>query len=80
MRPPHAARTRSTDPDDYQDVPRPTGSRTVAKDAVYAEPVKSGTEPVMLDRAYETNARTISRQQAALAGARLANLLNAVLQ
>jgi hypothetical protein len=46
----------------------------------YAEPVKSGMEPYMLDRQYETNARNIARQQAALAGTRLANLINEALK
>jgi ATP-dependent Zn protease len=34
----------------------------------------------MLDRQYETNARNVARQQAALAGARLANLINEALK
>ena len=55
-------------------------SEKLAEDFAYAEPVRSGSEPYMLDRQYETNARKIARQQAALAGARLANLINEALK
>ncbi|UIK03493.1 S1/P1 nuclease [Neorhizobium galegae] len=55
-------------------------SQKVAIDFVYAEPVKSGTAPYQLDRTYETNALATSRTQAALAGARLANLITAALK
>ncbi len=55
-------------------------SEKLAEDVAYAEPVRSGMEPYMLDRQYETNARNIARQQAALAGARLANLINEALK
>jgi hypothetical protein len=41
---------------------------------------ESGTQPYVLDRQYETNARNVARQQAALAGVRLANLVNAALK
>jgi hypothetical protein len=51
-------------------------SEKLAEDFVYAEPVKSGTSPYTLDRPYETNARDVARKQAALAGARLANLVS----
>lgn len=54
--------------------------KTLAQDFVYAEPVRSGARPYMLDRQYETNARMIARQRAALAGARLANLINEALK
>jgi hypothetical protein len=57
-----------------------TESEKLAEANAYAEPVKSGTQPYMLDRQYETNARNIARQQAALAGARLANLINEALK
>lgn len=46
----------------------------------YAEPVKSGASPVELDRAYETNAKRVARERAALAGARLAGLIEAALK
>ena len=70
-----AARAMVADPDVWLHE-----SRELAVDNAYAEPVKSGTEPYVLDRQYETNARRIARQQAALAGARLANLINNALQ
>ncbi len=54
-------------------------SFALAKDFAYAEPVRTGSAPYVLTRDYETNARNVSRSQAALAAARLANLLNAVL-
>jgi hypothetical protein len=57
-----------------------TESEKLAEATAYAEPVKSGTQPYVLDRPYETNARNVARQQAALAGARLANLINATLK
>jgi hypothetical protein len=55
-------------------------SEKLAEANAYAEPVKSGTQPYLLDRQYETNARNVARQQAALAGARLANIVNAALK
>jgi hypothetical protein len=55
-------------------------SKALAIEFVYAEPVKSGTSPYMLDRAYETNARTTARKQAALAGSRLASLITDALK
>jgi hypothetical protein len=65
----------NANPDDWF-----TESEKLAEANAYAEPVKSGTQPYMLDRQYETNARNIARQQAALAGARLANLINEALK
>jgi hypothetical protein len=47
---------------------------------VYAGPVKTGPLPYRLDRSYETAARDTARKQAALAGARLANLINDALK
>jgi hypothetical protein len=55
-------------------------SAEVAKTFAYASPVSSGTNSVMLTRDYETNARNVAYSRAALAAARLANLLNAALQ
>lgn len=52
----------------------------VAKLFAYAPPVGNGPNPVLLTRDYETNARNIARTRAALAAARLANLINAALQ
>jgi hypothetical protein len=46
----------------------------------YAPPVSTGTNAVLLTREYETNARNIARSQAALAAARLANLINNALK
>jgi hypothetical protein len=51
-------------------------SAELAKQFAYAPPVSTGTNAVLLTREYETNARNIARSQAALAAARLANLLN----
>jgi hypothetical protein len=55
-------------------------SEKLAEEVAYAEPVRSGAKPHMLDRQYETDARNLARRQAALAGARLANLLNEALK
>lgn len=55
-------------------------SFALAKQFAYAAPVGDGPGPVALTRDYETNARTTARSQAALAAARLANLLNRVLK
>jgi hypothetical protein len=52
----------------------------LAKQYAYAPPVSLGTNAVFLARDYETNARNIARSQAALAAARLANLLNTALK
>ena len=52
----------------------------LAEANAYAEPVRSGSQPYMLNRQYETNARNVARQQAALASARLANLINNTLK
>jgi hypothetical protein len=57
-----------------------TESFEAAKTYAYAEPVGLGHGPFVLDEAYETAALAIARQRAALAGARLANLLNAALR
>jgi hypothetical protein len=48
----------------------------LAKEFAYEEPVFSGTQPIELTRDYETDARNVSRSQAALAAQRLANMLN----
>lgn len=55
-------------------------SAELAKQFAYAPPISLGKNPVLLTRDYETNARNIARSQAALAAARLANLLNAALK
>jgi hypothetical protein len=52
----------------------------LAKHYAYAAPVSLGRNAVLLTREYETNARNIARSQAALAAARLADLLNAALR
>jgi hypothetical protein len=51
----------------------------LAKKISYAAPISNGTDAVLLTREYETNARNTARSQAALAAARLANLLNQTL-
>jgi len=72
---PDPALAMKADPGDWF-----TESEKLAEEFAYAESVKSGAEPYMLDRQYESNARNIARQQAALAGARLANLINEALK
>jgi hypothetical protein len=52
----------------------------LAKQNAYAPPVRTDATAVQLTRDYETNARNVARSQAALAAARLANLLNMALQ
>lgn len=55
-------------------------SADLAKQFAYAPPVSTGENAVMLTRDYETNVRNIARGQAALAAARLTNLLNDALK
>jgi len=55
-------------------------SERLAENVVYAGPLRDCTQVCELDRQYETNARLTARAQAALAAARLANLINAALQ
>jgi S1/P1 nuclease len=55
-------------------------SAELAKQFAYVPPVSTGTNAVLLTREYETNARNIARSQAALAAARLANLINNALK
>ncbi|CCD94000.1 conserved exported hypothetical protein [Bradyrhizobium sp. ORS 375] len=52
----------------------------LAKTVAYAPPVRADKQPVELTREYETNARDLARKQAALAAARLANLLEVLLR
>jgi hypothetical protein len=52
----------------------------LAKQNAYAPPIPMDKTPVQLTRDYETNARNVARSQAALAAARLGNLLNQVLR
>jgi S1/P1 Nuclease len=55
-------------------------SAELAKQFAYAPPVSTGTNAVLLPREYEMNARNIARSRAALAPARMANLLNSALK
>lgn len=55
-------------------------SAALAERYAYAAPVTTGSEAVMLTRAYETDARDVVYRQATLAAARLANLLNRALE
>jgi hypothetical protein len=55
-------------------------SAELAKQYAYAPPISLSRNAVLLTRDYETNARNIARSQAALAAARLANLLNNALK
>jgi hypothetical protein len=52
-------------------------SLAIAKATVYAAPVGVGEGPFTLNDQYRKKARDVARRRAALAGARLANLLNA---
>ena len=51
-----------------------------AKQAVYAPPIEPGNGPFKLTSAYKKAAGKLAKQRVALAGTRLANLLNAELQ
>jgi hypothetical protein len=51
-----------------------------AQTAVYVAPVEGGAGPYALTPAYLERARTLAAQRIALAGARLANLLNEALK
>ena len=51
-------------------------SLQAAKDVVYVSPVGIGEGPFTLDASYKTRAREVSEKRVALAGVRLANLLN----
>jgi len=51
----------------------------LAVGAIYVSPVGAGAGPFTLDEAYQKAALALAKKQIALAGARLANLLNACL-
>ncbi|OKO83568.1 S1/P1 nuclease [Bradyrhizobium sp. NAS96.2] len=72
---PDAAKVSNLDPDTWAQE-----SFELAKQAAYAAPIRNDKTPVQLTRDYETNARNVARSQAALAAARLANLLNGTLK
>jgi hypothetical protein len=72
---PDPAAVQISDPDVWEQE-----SFELAKKFAYATPVSNGAAPVILTREYETNARATARSQAALAGARLAELLNKALR
>ena len=55
-------------------------SAQIAETYAYAPPISTGANATNLTREYETNARNVARSQAALAAARLANLLNDALK
>ena len=48
----------------------------VAKTVVYSPPIGPGLGPFTLDNAYKSKAKQVAKERIALAGARLANLLN----
>jgi hypothetical protein len=48
----------------------------IAKKVVYSPPIGPGLGPFTLDNAYKANAKKVAGERMALAGARLANLLN----
>jgi hypothetical protein len=72
---PDAGKAQILDPDTWAQE-----SFDLAKQNAYASPIRTDKTAVQLTRDYETNARNIARSQAALAGARLANLLNEALR
>jgi hypothetical protein len=49
---------------------------SLAQSDVYAKPIGVGHGPFAIDPAYQKNARALAKKRIALAGARLANLLN----
>jgi hypothetical protein len=51
-----------------------------AKSTVYAAPVGAGNGPFTLDASYKSKAKALAQQRVALAGVRLANVLNAELK
>ncbi|MBK1660181.1 S1/P1 nuclease [Paracraurococcus ruber] len=55
-------------------------SHALARDVVYAPPVRADGQPSQLTEAYMQRAEAVAASQAALAGARLASLLNAALK
>lgn len=55
-------------------------SLEIAKSATYASPVANGEGPYRLTTTYEVTAGSYAEQRAALAGARLAHVLNTALQ
>jgi hypothetical protein len=55
-------------------------SLQVAEQSVYMPPIGDGNGPYKLTPAYKSDAKRVAQQRAALAGARLANLLNAELK
>jgi hypothetical protein len=52
----------------------------LAKSQVYAAPIGAGAGPFVITPAYRANATSVARTQIVLAGARLANVLNAELK
>jgi hypothetical protein len=72
---PDGAKAQILDPDAWANE-----SFELAKQYAYAPPVRTDQTAVELTRDYETNARNAARSQAALAAARLANLLNGLLR
>ncbi|WP_316395593.1 S1/P1 nuclease [Bradyrhizobium sp. 33ap4] len=55
-------------------------SADLAKQFAYAPPVSMRRNPPFLTREYETDAKNVARARAALAGARLANLIETALK
>jgi hypothetical protein len=52
----------------------------LAQSQAYKPPIGAGAGPFILTPAYRTNAQSVAREQIAVAGARLANVLNAELK
>ena len=56
------------------------GEFRACEEVCLCPPVSTGKDAVQLTREYETDARNVARRQAALAAARLPNLLNDALK
>ncbi|SNB72251.1 S1/P1 Nuclease [Rhodoblastus acidophilus] len=71
---PDPARAAETDPQVWFEE-----SAGLAREAVYTAAIGDGEGPFDIDAAYQANAKAVARDQAALAAARLAHMLNAAL-
>jgi hypothetical protein len=52
----------------------------LAKTSVYVPPIRGGDGPYKITKAYQTAAKKVARQRIALAGARIAAVLNDALK
>jgi S1/P1 Nuclease len=73
--PPNSAQAAIADPQKWFEE-----GAALAQSIVYTAAIGDGTGPFTLDDSYQTTASQVARDRVALAGARLANLLNAALK